>query len=608
MKRGAVFAALTLVAAGFIVSHAQEDIYRGHALSMFEDLKYGPDFTHFDYVNPNAPKGGEMRLAWIGTFDNLNAFTLKGVAGAGTLMIYNRLLTKSLDEPFTEYGQLAETIECPPDRSWVKFTLRQQARWHDGRPVTAEDVAFTFDTLVTKGIPFYRSFYADVSAVEVLDERAVKFSFAGGVNPELPLIIGQMRVLPKHYWEGRDFEETTLEPPLGSGPYKIEAVDPGRSIVYRRVEDYWGRDLPVHKGRHNFDTVRYDYYRDATVAVEALKAGEFDFRIAGEAREWSTAYEDLPAVEQGRLVKQMIAHQVIRGMEGFCFNTRRDKFADPQVRRALAYAFDFEWTNANLLYGLFARSGSYWNNSELGASALPAGEELHILQEYRGRIADEVFTAAYEPPQTDGSGNARKNLRTAREMLAQAGWRVVDNKLTHRESGEVMSIEFLLVSPTFERIIGPMQKNLSRLGIESRIRTVDSSQYQNRLQEFDYDVVVAYWRQTLSPGNEQRNFWSSEAAAFEGSRNYAGIADPVVDELVERIIAAESRQKQVALTRALDRILLWGHYVIPGWHSRNYRLVYWDKFGKPAEPPPNGLGFPDTWWYDVERAARVESE
>lgn len=600
--------ALVLVGFASISSRADEGLYRGHALAMFEDLKYGPEFTHFDYVNPQAPKGGEIHLAWIGTFDNLNPFTIKGVAGAGTLSIYNRLLTKTKDEPFTEYGQLVENIECPADRSWVIFTLRQEARWHDGRPVTAEDVIFTFNALVQEGKPFYRTFYADVSAVEALDEHTVKFSFSGGPNPELPLIVGQMRVLPKHYWENRSFGETTLEPPLGSGPYRIGTVDPGRSITYRRVADYWGKDLPVHKGRHNFDVVRYDYYRDATVAVEALKAGEFDVRIVADAQEWSTAYGDVTAVAQGQLQREEVPHQVIRGMQGFCFNTRRSKFADPKVRQALAYVFDFEWTNAQLLYGLFTRSASYWNNSELGSSALPQGEELQILEAYRGRIPTEVFNTPYQPPRTDGSGQARQNLRQARRLLAAAGWQVVDHKLVHRESGEVMSIEFLLNSPTYERIIGPMQKNLERLGIESRIRTVDSSQYQNRLQTFDYDVVVAYWRQTLSPGNEQRNFWSAAAAEFKGSRNYAGVQDPVVDELVERIIAAESRQRQVALTRALDRILLWGHYVIPGWHSRAYRMMYWNKFGKPAQPPQNGLGFPDTWWYDEGKAAQLENK
>ena len=363
----------------------------------------------------------------------------------------------------------------------------------------------------------------------------------------------------------------------------------------------------MQAGQNNFDLIRYDYYRDDTVAIEALKAGEYDFRVVGNATEWSTAY-NFPPVDAGRLVKEMIPHEVIRGMQGFCFNTRRSKFADPKVRQALAYAFDFEWTNARLLHKFFVRSKSYWNNSELASSGFPEGLELEILEKYSGRLPDEILTAAFSPPATDGSGDIRSNLRKAQRLLAAAGWRVADNKLTQSATGAVMAIEFLLVSPAYERIIGPLQKNLERLGIESRLRTVDSSQYQNRLQEFDYDVIIANWRQTLSPGNEQRNFWSSETAEFNGSRNYAGIADEVVDELVERVIAAESRQVQVALTRALDRVLLWGHYVIPGWYSRDYRLVYWDKFGKPAQPPKNGLGFPHTWWYDAGRAAELRQQ
>ena len=447
-----------------------------------------------------------------------------------------------------------------------------------------------------KGIPFYRSFYADVVQVEALDRHRVKFSFKDGSNRELPLIIGQMRILPKHYWQGRDFAATTLEPPLGSGPYRIAALEPGRSITYQRVEDYWGKELAVHRGRHNFDQVHYDYYRDANVAVEAFKGGEFDFRYVGDAAEWASAYEGLDAVATGRLLKEMIPHQVIRGMEGFVFNTRRGKFADRRVRQALAYAFDFEWTNANLLYGLFTRSSSYWNNSELAATGLPQGQERQVLAGFGDKVFPEVMDTEYQPPRTDGSGNIRANLRRAKNLLAAAGWQVVEQKLVHNASGETMEIEFLLNAPTYERVLAPMVKNLARLGIGARIRIVDTAQYQNRLQDYDFDVVAAYWRQTQTPGNEQRNMWTAAAGRTPGSRNYAGIADPVVDQLVEGVIAASSRPEQVALTRALDRVLLWGHYLVPGWHSRNYRLVYWDKFGKPAQPPANGLGFPDTWW------------
>ena len=583
-------------------AHASDPtIQTTHALTLYGAPRYSADFEHFDYVNPEAPKGGAIRLAAIGTYDNLNPFILKGVSAAGSLLIYNRLCTKSQDEPFTEYGQLAARMQMPEDRSWVLFELREEARWHDGEPVTAQDVVFSFNALVEWGIPFYRSFYSDVTAIEALDARRVKFSFRADTNREMPLIIGQLRVLPAHYWEKRDFTATTLEPPLGSGPYRITALEPGRSITYERVEDYWGQDLPVHKGRHNFDQIRYEYYRDATVAVEAFKSGEYDVRWLNNSKEWATGYRDFDPIREGRLVKESIPHELIRGMEGFCLNTRRPQFADRAVRSALAYAFDFEWTNQHLYYDLFTRSRSYWGNSELGSSGLPSGLELDILNGYRGRVPEEVFTEAYNPPKTDGSGNNRGLLRTAKKLLQEAGWRVQDGTLTHVKTGEPMRIEFLLASSSYERVLGPVIQNLDRLGIAAAVRTVDAAQYQNRVQSFDYDVIVASWRQTLSPGNEQRNFWSSTAAQTPGSRNYAGIADPVVDELIERQIAAPDRPTQVALTRALDRVLLWGYYVIPGSHSRSHRLAYWNTFSRPPKPPRNGTGFPDTWWWSVNQ-------
>jgi microcin C transport system substrate-binding protein len=588
------------------VGASAEQIYRGHALGIHDEIKYGADFRHFDYVNPDAPKGGELRLARTGTFDSLNPFILKGLAAQGSTFIYNRLCTKSLDEPLTEYGELAESIECPADRSWVAFTLRPEARWHDGKPITADDVVFTFETLISDGTPFYRSFYADVTSVEATDSLRVKFTFANGDNRELPLILGQLRILPRHYWEGREFSKTTLDPPLGSGPYRIDAVDPGRSITYRRVPGNWDEALPVQVGQHNFDVIRYDYYRDETVAIEALKAGEYDFRAGSSAREWSTAY-DLDAVTDGRLVKEMVPHQLIRGMSGFVFNTRRGKFADPRIRRALALAFDFEWTNANLFYGLFTRTTSYFENSELAApGTVPDGLELAILEPYRDRLPAEVFDEIYTAPSTDTATSLRQNLRLARRMLVDAGWRIRDGRLTNGESGEVMTIEFLLVRPSYERVIGAFQDHLRRLGIDSRIRTVDSAQYWNRVQEFDYDIIARSWNQYQSPGNEQRNYWTSTAARSPGSRNYPGIGDPVVDDLVERLIIAQDRRTQVATAQALDRVLLWGHYLVPHWHSRNYRLIYWDKFGRPETLPRNGLGFPATWWIDPLKFSRLQ--
>ena len=606
IRRLIVATSFTVAAAAATSTLATEDLTGAHALSMFDDVKYGPDFEHFDYADPNAPRGGELRLAALGTFDNLNPFILKGNAAAGSGLIYDNLLTGSLDEPFTEYGLLVESIDMPADRSWVAFTLREEARWHDGRPVSVEDVIWTTETLRTKGHPFYRHYYADIAGVSQTGPRTVRFTFGDTVNRELPLIVGQIDVLPKHWWEERDFESTTLEPPLGSGPYRIAAVEPGRSITLERVPDYWGRDLAVNRGRNNIDVIRYDYYRDATVAVEAFKAGEFDFRSENNSKEWGTAY-DLPDVANGRMIRELIDHEIPTGMQAFWFNTRRAKFADRRVRHALAHAFDFEWSNANLFYGQYTRTNSFFSNTELASSGVPQGRELEILEPWRGRVPPEVFSLPYEPPSTDGSGSIRRNLRTAREMLREAGWVVRDGVLTHAETGEAMEIEFLLVAPAFERIVGPVVKNMERLGIAARIRLVDPAQYQNRVNEFDFDIVVSTRGQSLSPGNEQRNYWTTASADIPGSGNLAAVRDPVVDELVDLLIQAPDRDTLVATTRALDRVLLWGHYVIPQWHIRSFRLVYWNKFGRPAIRPKYGLGFPATWWIDEEKAAGLEA-
>ena len=585
------------------------DNYVGHGISLYGELKYGPDFTHFAYTNPDAPKGGSLRLGWVGTFDNLNPYILKGLEPPRlSSLIYDTLTEHAEDEIFSEYGRLVERIEVPPDNSWVLYTLRPEARWHDGRPITPEDVIFTLETYKTKGNPGLRNYFAAIETAEKVGARQVRLIFSGETNKELPLIAGQMSILPKHYWEGRNFEETTLDPPLGSGPYKIVAVEAGRSITYERVTDYWARDLPVNKGRFNFDRIHFDYYRDQTVVIEALKAGEFDYRRENSSKDWSTAYEG-EAVAAGRLVKDPLPHQRAAGMQAFWFNTRRAKFSDPRVRQALGYAFDFEWTKKNLFYGLYTRSNSYFANSELASAGLPSGRELEILEEYRGRIPDELFTTEFQLPITDGSGQLRQNLRTAKKLLQEAGWVVVDDVLTHAETGEVMEIEFLLSSSSWERIVAPMIPNLERLGVKATIRTVDRTQYQNRVQAFDYDVIVLVRGQSHSPGNEQRNYWTSAVADEPGSGNVAGIKDPVVDELVERLIQAPSRAELVATTRALDRVLLWGHYTIPHWYSGNFRVVHWDKFGKPAlSAPYTGDYFvmPYTWWYDAEKAARLE--
>ena len=586
-----------------------QDVYVGHGVAMHGDLKYGPDFTHFDYVNPDAPKGGEVRQSAVGSFDNLNPFILKGQSASGIGRIFESLMTGSEDEAFSQYGLIAESVEMPEDRSWVAFTLRAQARWHDGTQITVDDVLFSLEVLKTKGHPFYRAYYADVVKAEKIGERKVKFTFADGLNRELPLIIGELVILSKAYFETHDFEKTTLESPLGSGPYRVESVDAGRSITYARVVDYWGADLPVRRGQDNFDVIRVDYYRDPTVAMEAFKAHEYDFRAENASKVWATAYVG-EAFDDGRIIKQEIAHSIPTGMQGFVFNTRRAKFADPKLRRALGYAFDFEWTNKNLFNGAYSRTESYFSNSELASSGLPDAAELALLEPFRNQIPAAVFNEVYETPKTDGSGKARRNLRTALKMLGQAGWAIVDGKLINPDDGEPLEIEFLIVSPLFERIIAPYVKNLEKLGVGARIRLVDSAQYQKRLEGFDFDMVVASMGQSLSPGNEQNNYWTSAAADTPGSRNLAGIKDPVVDSLVETLIAAADREALITATRALDRVLLSGYYVVPHWHIRSFRVAYWNKFARPAITPKYSLGF-DSWWIDPaleeQLAGRVDA-
>ncbi len=566
--------------------------------------KYAPDFQHFDYVNPNAPKGGALRLGVQGTFYSFNPFIPKGNPGAGTS--FETLLTASADEPFTEYGLIAESIEIPDDRSWVIFRLRPQARWHDGKPITVEDVIWSFDTLKSKGRPFYRFYYDSVEGAEKVGPRRVKFTFADKGNRELPLIVGELPILPKHYWATRDFEKTTLEPPLGSGPYRITEFEAGRFVTTERVRDYWGKDLPVKKGQNNFDRIRYDYYHNDTAIRIALKAGEIDLRFENQAKAWALDY-DVPAVRKGWLKKEAIRHFSPTGMQAFVFNTRREIFKDRRVRRALAYAFDFEWTNKNLFSGQYTRTESYFSNSELAATGLPQGEELEILERYRGRIPDEVFTRLYEAPSTDGSGWPRENLREAFALLEEAGWVVENMRLVNVHTGRPFEFEFLLVSPAFERIVLPYVRNLKRLGIDARVRLVDQSQYINRLRSFDFDVIVAVWPASESPGNEQRNFWSSAAADSPAGRNYAGIKDPVVDELVELVISAPDRTSLVARTRAVDRVLLFGYYVVPNWHLQVQRILSWDKFSRPEVTPKTGTSI-DYWWFDPAKAARLEAE
>lgn len=571
-----------------------------HALTLYgEPAKYPANFKHFDFVNPDAPKGGELRQSGFGGFDSLNPFINKGVAADDIGLIYDTLTRHSLDEPFTEYGLLAEKIEVAPDHSWVRFYLRPQARFHDGQAVTAADVVFTFDALMKDGAPQYKAYYSDVAKATAEDTQRVRFDFKRSNNRELPLILGQLPVLPKHWWSNREFNKGNLEMPLGSGPYKVADVAAGRSIRYERVKDYWGNDLAVNRGFYNFDSILIDYYRDTTVALEALKAGQFDYWLEISAKNWASAY-DVPAVKDGRLRKEEIANHNPTGMQGFVFNIRRPLFQDPRVREALGLLFDFEWTNKQLFNGAYTRTRSYFENSELAASGLPSSEELKILEPLRAKLDPKVFNSAFEVPRSDASGIIREQQRRAYQLLQEAGWKIVDDKMVDAD-GKPVSLEFLLAQTDFERVLLPYKRNLADLGIELVIRRVDVSQYINRLRSRDFDMIVGGFGQSSSPGNEQREYWHSSSADNPGSRNFIGLKDPAVDSLVEGLINADSRQSLVTHTRALDRVLLAGHYVIPNWHIKTWRVAYWDRLQHPEATPLYDVGLM-TWWAKPELA------
>ena len=598
----AIVALLTVSAGESVASEG----YSGHAIAMHGAAKYGADFKHFDYVNPDAPKGGMVRLAATGSFDSFNPYIIKGLPAAGVGFLFETLMESSDDEAFTEYGLIAGKIEFPADRSWVTFTLRDEARWHDGTAITVADVIFSFETLKTQGAPLYRYYYADVSTVEDLGGRQVRFTFKTTDNKELPLILGQLPVLSKRYFTDHPFDQTSLEPPVGSGPYRVESFEAARSVTYRRDPGYWGAHLAINRGRWNFDVIQYEYYRDSTVAIEAFKAHEFDFRAENSAKVWATAYEG-ERFTDGLIVREEIPHELPTGMQGFAYNLRRTMFQDARVREALAFTFDFEWANRTLFYGAYARTTSYFSNSELASRGLPSAAELRYLEPHRSALPPALFEKEYAAPATDGSGSIRNNLRAAGKLLDAAGWRIKDGARRDPNTGEPMAFEFLLVQPTFERIVQPMIANLNRLGIKATIRIVDTSQYQNRIDEFDFDIITNSFGQSLSPGNEQREFWGSEAADTPGGRNVMGVKNPVIDALIDDVIAAPDRETLIAATRALDRVLLSGHYMIPQFHIRSFRVVYWDKFSKPRVPPRYGLGFTDTWWVDESKRAVLEA-
>ncbi len=591
---------------------AAEPAWR-HGLSLFGDVKYPAGFKHFDYVNAAAPKGGAARMIAFGTFDNFNLVTggVKGSLASGVGLIYDSLMVSAMDEVSTEYGQLAESVRHPDDHSWVTYRLRAEARWHDGRPVTVDDVIFSLEVL-KKHHPQYSAYYRHVTKAEKTGERDVTFTFDGPGNRELPLIVGQLAVLPKHWWEGtdasgkkRDVGATTLEPPLGSGAYRVKQFVAGRTVVYERVADYWGKDLGVNVGCDNFDELRYEYFRDPTVAIEAFKADHVDWRSENSAKNWATAYE-FPAVKDKRVLLEEFDINSIGMMQAFVFNTRRLKFQDPRVRRAFNFAFDFEEMNRQIFFGQYKRIASYFEGTELAARGLPQGAELAILETVRDKVPPEVFTTAFANPVGGDPQKVRENLREGVRLLREAGYEVRNRRLTNVKTGEPLAVEFLLSSPDSVRFVEPYKPNLERLGIGVTMRTVDDAQYENRLRQWDYDIVVANWGQSLSPGNEQRGYWGAEAADRAGSRNYAGIKNPAVDALIERVIFAKSRDELEAATRALDRVLLWNHYVVPQWTYGKVRSARWDRFGRPDPLPKYGFSaFPTVWWWDAAKAAKT---
>ena len=579
-----------------------------HAIAMHGKPKYDQNFISVEYVSNNAEKGGNIVRSAIGTYDTFNPFTLKGTSAAGIGLLYESLTVGSSDEAFTEYGLLAKSIEWPDDRSWVTFTLRDEAKWHDGKKITSDDVVWTFNTLMEKGHPFYKYYYGDVSEVIKITENKVKFEFSTNTNKELVLIVGQLPVLPKHYWENKNFEETTLDVPIGSGPYKVKSFDAGRSITYELDMDYWGFEnniVPIKVGKDNMGSIRYDYYKDRGVEREAFKSGEIDFFSENTSKEWATGY-DIDAVTEGLIKKELIPHENPQGMQAFAFNTRKNIFADKRVRKALSFAFDFEWTNKNLFYGAYKRTDSFFENSELASSGLPSQAELAYLNPYIDQLPKEIFNEEYSNPKTDGSGFIRNELQEATKLLQEAGWKLQDGKLEN-SNGEPFEFEILLVSPAFERIVLPFIDNLEKLGINASLRTIDSSQYQKRIESFDFDMVVFTFSQSLSPGNEQRNFWSSGAADTNGSRNIIGIKNNVIDLLIENLINAKDREDLITISRALDRVLLWNYYVIPQWHISAYRVLYWDMFDQPKQKPKYSLGF-DTWWVNQNKFNFINSQ
>ncbi|WP_297003756.1 MULTISPECIES: extracellular solute-binding protein [unclassified Thalassospira] len=577
---------------------------RSHGISLYGDLKYGPDFHHFDYVNPDAPKGGKLLQSSIVAFDTLNPFTLKGNAAAGIGLIYDSLMVSSADEPSSMYGLIAREIELPQDRSFAIFHLDPRAKFQDGSDITAEDVKFSYEILLEKGSPVYRQVFSQIEGAEIIDELTVKFTFKPGNNRETPLTVAGISIMPKKFWDGKDFAKTTFEIPVGSGAYKVASIEAGRRITYERDPNYWAANLPVNRGQNNFDTIQYDTYLDPEVQRQAFLAGEYMIRSEHSSRDWNTAY-NTPAVERGDIQKEFMPDNLPVGMQAYVMNNRLPIFSDQRVRRALQYGFDFQWLNRAMFYGAYSRTDSFFVNSELAATGIPTGDELALLEPYRDQLPARLFTEPYTLPDFDAPNGRREALREAMTLLNEAGWEVRDKVLVNKETGQPFRFELIIRQPGLEKIALVVKSRLKQLGVEMDIRLIDTGQWVNRIQAFDFEVTTFWWQQSLTPGNEQRVFWSSEAADQPGSRNFAGIKNPVVDAMIENITSANSWEELVAATRALDRVLLWGDYVIPQYYLGGDRMVWWNIFGRPDEVPLQGMSVM-RWWIDPDKAAKLQ--
>ena len=600
-----------LALAGLVLAAGGVAAEEKHGLSMFGDLKYPPDFPYFDYVNPNAPKGGKVSQVGPGgtlTFDSFNNFILKGDRAQGLDLVYDTLMTRALDEPDAVYGLVAKSADVAADGMSAVFKLRPEAKFADGSPVTADDVVFSFDALKSKGHPSYRIVLRDVEKAEAIDRQTVKFSFKGDLVKSLPMEVALLPVLPRAFYATQNFEETWLERPLGSGPYRVGQFSQGRYVSYERREDYWAKDLPVNRGRFNFDEVRYDYFRDRTLELEALFSKTIDFREEFTSKDWATGY-DKPMVADGRVVRASLPDETPSGAQGFFLNTRRPLFQDVRVRQALDLAFDFEWSNRNLFFGLYQRTASFFENSDLKATGRPPPEELALLEPFKDQLPASVFAEVYVPPVTDASGIPRENLRKAQALLKEAGWAVdpKDRRLKNA-NGQPFEFEILLDAAAFERIAGPYVKNLKAIGITANMRRVDPAQFELRMKTFDFDMTIERFSLRLTPGIELKNFWGSEAAKTDGSFNLAGISSPAVDALADRILKAQSRAELVTAARALDRVLRAGHYWVPHWYKAAHHLAFWNKFSWPDVKPKYDRGALTTWWYDPGKAAKLSAQ